>query len=81
MTFRELAEYILTLPDKVQDSEASFVDLVEGDEVVTLGNENVGVTRIIEDDFAPMIFGAPCAFYAIATSNEEIDEEYKHFAY
>ena len=79
MTFKELADYILTLPENVQNSAAAFADLDDGSEVVSLEGDNVKFTKIVEDGFAPMIFGVPCAFYAIATSNEEIGEEYKYW--
>ena len=78
MTFKELAEYILTLPENVQNSVASFTDL-DNESEVSLECENVGITKIVEDGFAPMIFGAPCAFYTIATSDDKIDEEYKYY--
>lgn len=79
MTFKELAEYILTLPENVQNSMAAFADIDEGSGVVSLEGDNVKVTKFVEDGFAPMIFGAPCAFYAIGTSNDEIGEEYKYY--
>lgn len=77
-TFKEVAEYILSLPEEQQQCEAFFVNLDE-DEQASLEGVNIRMVRIIEDYFAPAITGAPCMYMAIACSDFEIDEEYKHF--
>jgi len=77
MTFKELAEYINTLPEKVQNQEACFTDLLQS-ETVSLWGENVKLTKVVERGFAPFIFGAPCCYLTIATSDEEIEEEYDY---
>lgn len=77
-TFKEVAEYILSLPEIEQQCEACFINL-DDDRDVTIDGANIRMARIIEDDFAPAIFGAPVMYKAIVCSNEEVDDEYKHF--
>jgi hypothetical protein len=80
MTFKELAEFILTQPDEIQESEATFTNL-DDDEKCTINCENVKVITVIEKDFAPAIFGAPVAYHAIATSDDEIDDKYDYHSW
>ena len=53
MTFKELANYILTLPEDIQDSEATFANLDE-DECVALSGENNKIAMIKDKTFAPI---------------------------
>ena len=78
MTFKELAEFILSQPEEIQESEASFVNLDE-DEFCTINCDNVKAVVVADKEFAPAIFGAPVAYRAIATSDDEIDDTYDHF--
>jgi hypothetical protein len=78
MTFKELANYILTLPENIQNSEAAFANIDE-DECVELSGENNKIAMITDKTFAPMMFGCATAYPAILSSDEEIDDEYDHF--
>ena len=78
MTFKELANYILTLPEDIQNSEATFANLDE-DEKVGLSGENNKIAMIKDKTFAPMMFGFVTAYPAILSSDDEIHEEYDHF--
>lgn len=78
MTFKELANYILTLPEDIQNSEATFANLDE-DEKVALSGENNKIAMIKDKTFAPMMFGFVTAYPAILSSDDEIHEEYDHF--
>lgn len=78
MTFKELANYILTLPEDIQNSEAAFANIDE-DECVTLSGENNKIAMIKDKTFAPMIFGCITAYPAILSSDDKIDDEYDHF--
>lgn len=78
MTFKELANFILTQPEDVQESEANFCNLDE-DETCSINCDNVKTILVTDKDFAPYIFGKPTAYYAIATSDDKIDETYDHF--
>ena len=50
MTFKELANYILTLPEVIQNSEATFANLDE-DECVALSGENNKIAMIKDKTF------------------------------
>ena len=78
MTFKELANYILTLPEDIQNSEAVFANLDE-DECVALSGENNKIAIIKDKTFAPMMFGCITAYPAILSSDDKIDDEYDHF--
>lgn len=80
MTFKELAEFILSQPEEIQESEASFVNLDE-DEFCTINCDNVKAITVVEKDFAPAIFGVPVAYRAIATSDDEIDDKYDYHSW
>lgn len=80
MTFKELANFILTQSEEVQESEATFCNL-DDDEKCSINYENVKVVKMVDKDFAPAIFGAYAAYYAIATSEDNIDDEYNHWLY
>ena len=79
MTFKELANYILTLPEDIQNSEAAFANLDEDTQCVALSGENNKVAMIKDKTIAPMIFGCVTAYPAILSSDDEIHEEYDHF--
>lgn len=79
MTFKELANYILTLPENIQNSEAAFVNLDEDTQCVALSGENNKIAMIEDKTFAPMIFGCITAYPAILSSDDEIGDEYDHF--
>ena len=79
MTFKELANYILTLPEDIQNSEAAFANLNDDIGCVTLSGENNKIAMIKDKTFAPMMFGCITAYPAILSSDEEIDDEYDHF--
>lgn len=79
MTFKELANYILTLPENIQNSEAAFANLNDDTECVTLSGENNKIAIIKDKTFAPMIFGCVTAYPAILSSDDKIHEEYDHF--
>lgn len=78
MTFKELAEFILSQPEEVQEAEASFGN-IDNDEFCSLSCNNVKIAVITDKTFAPMIFGLPVAYYAILTSDDEIEKTYDHF--
>jgi hypothetical protein len=79
MTFKELANYILTLPEDIQNSEAAFANLDEDTQCVALSGENNKLAMIKDKTIAPMIFGCVTAYPAILSSDDEIHEEYDHF--
>jgi hypothetical protein len=79
MTFKELANYILTLPEDIQNSEAAFANLDEDTQCVALSGENNKLAMIKDKTIAPMIFGCVTAYSAILSSDDEIHEEYDHF--
>ena len=79
MTFKELANYILTLPEDIQNSEAAFANLDEDTQCVALSGENNKLAIIKDKTIAPMIFGCITAYPAILSSDDEIHEEYDHF--
>lgn len=79
MTFKELANYILTLPEDMQNSEATFANLDEDTQCVALSGENNKMAMIKDKTFAPMMFGCITAYPAILSSDDEIHEEYDHF--
>lgn len=79
MTFKELANYILTLPEDIQESEAAFANIDDDIGTVTLSGENNKVAMIKDKTFAPMMFGCVTAYPAILSSDDEIDKEYDHF--
>lgn len=79
MTFKELANYILTLPEDIQNSEAAFANLDEDTQCVALSGENNKLAMIKDKTIAPMIFGCITAYPAILSSDDEIHEEYDHF--
>lgn len=83
-TFKDIANCILSLPEDVQNCEASFCCLgeeVDEAAIISIPYDNIKMVKIVEKDFAPAIFGAPCAFYSIACSNEEIADEYDYNSY
>ena len=75
MTFKEVANFILSQPEEIQNAEAVFGNIDEG-ESVTINGENIKSVVVVERGFAPAIFGAPMAYRAIVTSDEEINDEY-----
>ena len=75
MTFKEVAEFILSQPEEIQNAEAVFGNIDEG-EGVTINGENIKAVVVVERGFAPVIFGAPMAYRAIVTSDEDIEDEY-----
>ena len=77
MTFKELAMFILSQSEEVQESEATFSNLDECDSC-SINRDNVKAVAVIESAFAPSIFGAPMGFYAIATSDEPINDKYDY---
>jgi len=79
MTFKELANYILTLPENMQNSEAAFANLDDSTECVTLSGENNKIAMVTDKTFAPMMFGCITAYPAILSSDDKIDDEYDHF--
>jgi hypothetical protein len=78
MTFKELAQFILTLPEDIQDAEAAFANLDE-DVMCVINGDNVKQILVTDKHIAPMLFGVPTAYYAIATSDDDIDDTYDHF--
>lgn len=78
MTFKELADFILILPEDIQDAEAAFANLDE-DVMCVINGDNVKEIMVTDKQIAPMLFGVPTAYYAIATSDDEIHETYDHF--
>ena len=77
MTFKELAMFILSQPEEVQECEAGFANL-DDDEICSLNRENVKVVTVVEKNFAPALFGAPMAYKKIATSDDPIEDEYDY---
>ena len=78
MTFKELAQFILTLPEDIQDAETAFANLDE-DVMCAINGNNVKEIMVTDKHIAPMLFGVPTAYYAIATSDDDIDDTYDHF--
>ena len=78
MTFKELAEFILNQDEDVQNSEATFANLDE-DTICSINCMNVKTILVTDKQIAPMIFGVPTAYCAIATSDDKIDDTYEHF--
>ena len=69
------------MPENIQNQEANFTNIDEGEESVALNRENVKVTKIVDDAIAPMIFKTPVCYITIATSDDEIEDEYSAIDY
>lgn len=78
MTFKELAKFILSQPEDFQNCEASITNLDEG-ESASLSEEHIKIVGIVDDVFAPLIFGTKVGYKTIATSKYEIEcDEYRY---
>lgn len=78
-TFKEIAEFILSQSEDFQNSEANFMnvfvdefDIVDG-ESVTLSGEKIQIVDVVDRQFAPMIFGVPMGYKAIAVTDNDTE--------
>lgn len=78
-TFKEIAEFILNQPEDFQNSEANFMnvfvdefDIVDG-EGVELSGEKIQIVDVVDRQFAPMIFGTPVGYKAIAVTDNDTE--------
>lgn len=78
-TFKEIAEFILNQSEDFQNSEANFMDVFtdEFDEIdgesVTLSRKKIQIVNVVDRQFAPMIFGVPMGYQAIAVTDDDTE--------
>lgn len=90
-TFKEIAEFILSQPEDIQNCEANFIHVGDYDEEEynTLGlepdidgfelsGEKLKLVKVVDRHIAPMIFGKPTCYMAIANGDDELPEEFDY---
>ena len=76
MTYKQLAEFILSQTEEIQNKEAAFVNL-NFDEKISLDGDNLRFIHLIEKD---VLSDEEIDDYtALANSYDEIDPEYIHY--
>ena len=73
MTYKELAEFILSQTEEIQNKEAAFVNL-NFDERVSFDGDNIRFIHLIEKD--ALTDEEIDDYTALANSYDEIDPEY-----
>lgn len=76
MTYKQLAEFIMSQTEEIQNKEAAFVNL-NFDERVSFDGDNIRFIHLIEKD---VLNDEEIDDYtALANSYDEIDLEYIHY--
>ena len=77
-TFKEIAEYILSLPETIQMQDACFCNPYD-DMLVLLDDSNIRYVTVQDIDVDDNPIDEP--YQTIMVADMEIDESYKHYVY
>lgn len=75
-TFKEVADYILSLPIDQQHEDAIFCDK-DHDNMAIMTAKNIKMVKMQDIGYIEEELGEK--FHAIMCSDDKIDNEYKHF--